>query len=507
MKKWKRQKKDKPENTSKNTVKKEETKTSAFMMMLEWLTKPSKKLKLNRQILVVAYTFSFLFIALMGFLAYYVAVDSKKDIVSSYNPRKDIYTQKIKKGEMKTADGKTIAKSVKLSDGSYERSYPFDHLFAQVVGYDINGKSGLESSANYYLYSSNINVLDKVVNELKNEKNPGDTVTTTLNYTLQKAASDALGNRKGAVVVMEPATGKILAMVSKPDYDPNHLKTLWNTLSKKNDSALLNRATQGLYPPGSTFKIVTALEYMREHSDWRQFSYQCRGTTIVDNVNIKCAGRTAHGRLDLAGAMAHSCNCAFVTMASDLNPASFRETANQLLFNQKMPIALEYSKSQFVLDKNSEKSAMPQTAIGQGDTLISPLLNCMIISAVANNGVMMTPYLVDKVESADGRLITKTSPSEYKRVMKEKEASSLEKMLKQVVTSGTASALSGLEHSYAGKTGTAEHGSNDQAHAWFVGYSPVEDPEIAVCVIVEDGGSGSGVAVPVAKQIFTAYYD
>ena len=160
-----------------------------------------------------------------------------------------------------------------------------------------------------------------------------------------------------------------------------------------------------------------------------------------------------------------------------------------------------------MLDGKSEKSEMPQTAIGQGKTLITPLLNCMIISAVANGGVMMSPYVLDHVESYDGNMVKKFTPTIYKEVMTEKEANTLEKMLVGVVEGGTGSALAGLKHTYAGKTGTAEHDEKGNAHAWFVGYSNVKKPDIAICVLVENGASGSGVAVPIAKQVFTTYYN
>lgn len=499
MKKMKEQSTKKTESSNKQH--------GVVYSILNWLAKPSEKLRLNRQILVVAYFFAFLFVALIVYIGYYVAVPGKEDVTSPYNPRQNLFSDRIIKGDLKTADGKTIAKSVKAGENKYIRSYPANNMFAQVVGYDIYGKAGLESSANYYMYSSHSNILERVLNDLKDEKNMGDTVYTTLDYDLQQSAYNALGNYKGAVVVMEPDTGKILAMVSKPDYNPNQIADNWERLNQDENSALLNRATQGLYPPGSTFKVVTALEYMRETTKWKKFSYTCQGTTRINSVNIKCAGKTAHGQENLYGAMAHSCNCAFVTLAADLNFASYRETAESLLLNKKLPINLEYSKSRFYLSKDSQKNEMPQTAIGQGDTLMTPLLNCMIISAVANDGVMMTPYLTDHVESYDGNFVKKFTPSAYKEVMTEEEAENLKDMLVDVVEEGTATALSGLAHTYAGKTGSAEHAENQSPHAWFIGFSPVKNPQIAVCVIAEDGGSGSGVAVPIAKQIFTTYYE
>lgn len=498
---------EKPKRKEKGAKERKDRKEGFLYTCLSWLVRPAKQLRLNRQILVVAYFFAFLFVALMGYITYYVAIPGKEDATSSYNPRKNIFSERMIKGEIKTADDKTIAKSVKSGKDDYSRSYPAERMFAHVVGYDLYGKSGLEASANYYLYRSHSNVFGRIINDLRDEKNQGDTVYSTLDYDLQQTAYNALGGYKGAVVVMEPQTGKILAMVSKPDFNPNAISENYEMLNKDEDSALLNRATQGLYPPGSTFKIVTALEYIRENPKWKKFSYTCEGTTTIDHVRIKCAGNTAHGRVDLYGAMAHSCNNTFVTLASGLDFASFRKTAEQLQLNQKLPINLEYSKSRFVLDGKSPASEMPQTSIGQGDTLMTPLLNCMIVSSIANDGVMMTPYLTDYVESSDGKLVKKFTPSIYKEVMTENEAEELTKLLVKVVKEGSASTLSGLRHSYAGKTGSAEHQEGRNTHAWFVGFSPVKNPKIAVCVIAEDAGSGSSVAVPIAKKIFTTYYE
>ena len=317
-------------NTVEEDDKQKKEKKSRIYRLFEWMARPAKKLRVNRQILVVAYVFAFLFLALMGYMVYYVGVKSQDDIVSSYNPRKNLFRDKVIKGDLETADGKVIAKSIKTGE-DYVRQYPYDNLFAHIGGYDIYGKSGLESSANYYMYTSNANLLERAVKNLKNEKNRGDTAVSTIRYDLQKAAYDALGNRKGAVVVMEPSTGKVLAMVSKPDFNPNYLEQNWKQLLKDEDSTMLNRATQGLYPPGSTFKIITALEYIRENKNWKKFQYQCSGTTVVDDISIRCAGKTAHGKENLYQAMADSCNCAFVTLASGLNCGSFRKTAETML--------------------------------------------------------------------------------------------------------------------------------------------------------------------------------
>lgn len=189
---------------------------------------------------------------MMGYFAYFQFVKSEDFINSPYNKRQDLFARKVTRGEIISADGRILAETITDTDGTETRYYPYANMFAHVVGFSTNGKSGLESIANFNLLRSHTMTLEKVVNELQGEKNIGDNVVTTLNYDLQDTAYEALGKYDGAIVVMEPSTGKILAMVSKPDYDPNNIAEDWDELTAEDSesSVLLNRATQGLYPPG-----------------------------------------------------------------------------------------------------------------------------------------------------------------------------------------------------------------------------------------------------------------
>ena len=216
-----------------------------------------------------------------------------------------------------------------------------------------------------------------------------------------------------------------------------------------------------------------------------------------------------HGQEDFASAFAHSCNSAFAQIGVDLNRSEYVETVKGLLFNTQLPIDLPYRKCNFDLEANSADALTMQTAIGQGDTLVSPMYMAMLTSAVANGGNLMTPYLVEKIESYTGTTVKSYTPKIYKKLMTTQEASKLTELMTGVVESGTGSALSGRGYTAAGKTGTAEHGdvSSTTPHAWFVGFSNVEDPDIVVSVIAEESGSGSEVAVPIAQKIFDAYYN
>ena len=405
-----------------------------------------------------------------------------------------------------SSDGEILAQTNVSDDGTEERSYPYSNIFAHVVGYDTNGKSGLESEANFQLLSSHEFFLTQIKNEFMGAKNVGDTVVSTLNADLQTTAYNSLGDRRGAVVVIQPSTGKILTMVSKPDFDPNTIAANWEQLvNDETNSSLLNRATMGQYPPGSTFKIVTALTYLRQHGTFNGFSYDCQGSITKEDHTIQCYGGTVHGQEDFYAAFAKSCNCAFAEMGTQLGGAALLKTSEDLLFNQKLPLR-SYRKSSFTLNGSSGVPLTMQTAIGQGNTLVSPMHMALITSSIANGGVLMKPYLIDKVQNHAGDEVDTTEPEAYKRLMTDNEASLLGELMKGVVQNGTASSLNGRGYTVAGKTGSAEYNESGASHSWFVGYSNVDNPDIVVSVIVEDGGTGSEAAVPIAADVFDAYY-
>lgn len=460
----------------------------------------------NREYSFVSWFFVLIFVSLIGYVVYFNAVKSEDFINSPYNTRQDTFSDRVVRGAIQSSDGQVLAQTNVYEDGTEERVYPYENIFAHVVGYDSNGKSGLESEANFQLLTSNQFFLDQMKNELRGSKNMGDTVVSTLNASLQATAYNALGDRRGAVVAIEPSTGKILVEVSKPDFDPNTIAENWDWLvSDENNSSLLNRATNGAYPPGSTFKVIMALDYFRSKGSFEGYSYLCQGSITLDEHTISCYNGTVHGQEDFYSAFASSCNCAFADMGSNMGAASMRKTAEELLFNKKLPLP-SYKKSSFTLEKNSPVPLIMQTAIGQGNTLVSPMHMALITSAIANGGVLMKPYLIDQVKSSDGEVIKTTEPEVYKKLMTINEANLLGKLMKKVVESGTASALSGRGYTAAGKTGSAEFDENGSSHSWFIGYSNVDNPDLAVAVIVENGGTGSQAAVPIAGEIFDAYY-
>lgn len=463
----------------------------------------------NREILVVTYIFIGLFVMLLANFSYFLFADSKTVINNTYNKRQDLLAERVIRGQILGNNGEVLAQTIEDDEGNSKRVYPYKDLFVHVVGRFDKGKTGIELSENFNLLTSNANPIEKIFNELSEKKNVGDNIVTTLDVELQKVAYNALGNHKGAVVVLEPSTGKILAMVSKPDYDPNQITSLWNDLvdDSDNNSALINRATQGLYPPGSTFKIVTALQYMRENPNYKKFKYTCTGSFTVGDMRINCYNNKVHGTVDLETAFAKSCNATFAAIGTELNKKSWLSTSESLLFNSNLPLPFPYKNSSFTLNSSSEDKLTAQTAIGQGNTLITPMHNLLLVSAIANGGTLMKPYVVDHIENYAGNVVSKNMPSTYGNLMTAKEAQALTEMMVDVVKDGTGYKLSSNKYQAAGKTGSAEYDSGKSSHAWFVGFAPSDNPQIAVSVIVEGAGTGSDYAVPIAKKIMDTYFN
>ena len=469
---------------------------------------PKQKRIRNKEFTRITYVFVSLFLVMMGYIVYFNAVKSKDVINSPYNKRQEAFADRVVRGNILDQSGNVLAKTEVGKDGSETRVYPYGPMYAHVVGYDSFGGAGLELTENFSLVNSNAFILERIMNDFKDQKNIGDNIVTTLDTDVQRAAYQALGDNKGAVFVMEASTGKVLAMVSGSSFDPNTLADTWSTLNSDNEnSPLLNRAMQGLYAPGSTFKIITALEYMREHSDYQNYTYDCSGEIEHQGTVIHCFNGTVHGHQTLADSFANSCNASFCNIGLMLDRNAYRETAEKLLFNKKLPNLLSYSKSKFSVTKQTTDAELMMTAMGQGETVVSPYHMALITAAAANGGTLMEPYLVDEIVNHTGTRVKKNMPKKYKTLMTSEEAAQLKEYMEGVVSYGTGTLLSGESYSAAGKTGTAEYSSDkNKSHSWFVGFSNVENPELVVSVVVE-GADNTGVkAVPIAKAVLDAYY-
>ena len=461
----------------------------------------------------MTYVMVLVFMGMFGYIIYFMFHDSETVVANSSNQRQDTFEAYVIRGDIRTSDGQVVATTLVDEEGNETRNYPYGSLFAHTVGYSNYGGSGLELSSSFDLLTSHVDVGGKVINELNENKNPGDTVVTTLDTRLQQAAANALGGCTGAVVVLEATTSRVLAMYSNPTFDPNDMDNVWeyaHSAEYSGDAILLNRASQGLYAPGSTFKVITAMEYIREHpDDYQNYYYNCEGSGIYSSVKIHCIGSTVHGGLDLTGSLANSCNTSFSNIGvNEIDLGGLCELTDKLLFNKELPYDGQHSKSRFALTKDSETYEIPQTVIGQGDTLISPLHNALIMQSIANGGIMMKPMLVDRIENVDGFVISTNKPKSYGAVLEPELTQKIIPLLEAVCTQGTASYyMASKPYTTAGKTGTAEYDDYGNCNSWFVGYSNVENPDIVVSVIVEDYNINNLSATYVASQVMDAYYN
>ncbi|MCR5251403.1 MAG: FtsW/RodA/SpoVE family cell cycle protein [Lachnospiraceae bacterium] len=467
--------------------------------------------KQSRCIFVNGLLYSFLYLFMFVNIVCFVIKNGDEAMVNPYNSKRmAILEQDNRRGTIYAQDGTVLAESSVAADGTETRNYPFGASFAHVVGYSVNGGLGVERQMQKYLITSDISLGDKMQNGLMRMKNPGNNVYTTLDPDLQKLAYESMGNYRGAVVVSEAGSGKILAMVSKPAFDPNDVVAIWDDLLADEETGrLVNRSSQGQYPPGSTFKIITALEYIRENpQDYKDYRFECSGHFSKDGGSIQCYHGTVHGDVDLTESFAGSCNSSFANIGTLLDRSRFGETLLGLHFNEDLGLQLESNPSRISMRSDLSTEDVMQTAIGQSETLMSPLHLNMITLAIANGGEMMKPYVIDRVTTADGAVIKRYEPVSMGTVLSASENAVMKDLMAAVVDHGTGKRLKQLPFSSAGKTGSAEFSLNkQQSHAWYTGFAPLEDPKVVVTVILENAGSGGEMAAPVAGALFSAYME
>ena len=464
----------------------------------------------KRPFTFVSYAFVLIFVALIGYIVYFQVFLKDGVLASPYNKRQDDLSTYVIRGSIFDSQGNVLASTSVDESGNETRVYPYGSLFAHTVGYYTNGKSGLESKLNYTLLTSHYNLIERVKLEFNEEKAPGDNVTTTLSVPLQQTAYAALGSYRGAVIAMDPETGEILAMVSKPDFDPNTIAADWSAIvGDPSNSQLLNRATQGLYAPGSAFKIATSLAYLKSGASVDSFSYECTGQVETEGHTIHCADGAVHGQEDLTRAFAVSCNCAFAEIGKSLGAGALISAADGLLFGKSLPCPIASSKSKITLEEDDGEFLTMETAFGQGTVVVTPYHMALITAAAANGGMLMEPYMISRIESADGTYVSETKSAEYRRLMSESEASAIYGLMRAAVTDGSANALYALTPVCAGKTGTAEFTRTDGTtgtHSWFTGTAELDGKKLVVTVLAEDSSGGAATAVPIAAQVIAAYF-
>ena len=485
---------------------------------------------MNRSLRRVALVLFVLFGALFVNLNYLQVLRADDLADDNRNTRKLIEEYEIKRGSMLVGRGQSqleIARSVETG-GRYrfERRYPEAELYAHLTGFYsiVYGRSGLEQTANELLVGDAPEAFARNLSSfLSGEERQGDDIVLTIDPEVQEAARDALDGRQGAVVALDPTTGGVLAAYANPTYNPNQLSTFDREAAtsywESSEEERRNRALRETYPPGSTFKLVTAAAALENGTrpedtfDDRQTYTPPLTTRGIPNFG----GGLCNGGADmtLIHALAVSCNTVFARLGNEVGPENLVAQAEKFGLNAEWESRLPFVPS--AIPDELDPPATAQSAIGQRDVRVTPLQMAMIAGAIANDGVLMTPQVVQRVQEFDGRVVQEfdAEPLEVGGndggvAVSPQDAEALQEMMHAVVTdgSGSGAAISGVD--VAGKTGTAQVAEGRNPTVWFVGFAPLDDPQVAVAVVVPDGGdvgaeaTGGAVAAPMARQVMEA---
>jgi peptidoglycan glycosyltransferase len=454
-----------------------------------------------------------LFAVLVGFTSRWTVFEANALRDNPKNRRELLEEQKIRRGLIRAGDGTVLARSLKQPDDSYVRTYPPGRLFSHAVGYSFvrQGRAGLERFYDDDLSGRN-SELGSLLDRLSGSQQEGDNLVTSLDPAAQRVALQQLGGRKGAVVALDPRTGAIRVMASVPGYDPNTVKDQqqFSALNRDKDAPLLNRNTQAGYPPGSTFKVVTAIAAIDSGRYTPDSRISGRNGKRISGVPLNNDQGESFGDITLTEALTHSVNTVFGEVGEKVGKATMKKYMDRLGFGA--PVEVDLPRDERAASGERQRGRIiPATngavdvgrmAIGQDKLTVTPLQMAMVASAVANSGKLMKPHLGDRIVDRDGRTVDRIQPEEMSQVMSADTASKVGAMMDQVVKegTGTAAALEGID--VAGKTGTAEvdHGCPNQL--WFIAFAPAQDPRVAIAATVECGtGFGGTVAAPIAKAV------
>lgn len=461
------------------------------------------KPKERQRILILLSGLICLSLSLILFLTYFLIFKADTVKKHSANRRGWIQEAKIQRGTIFDRNLDVIAYS-KGEEGNYRRFYNYPRIYSHIVGYanPSLGKGGLELSYNDELLNKNgFSNFSDFKNFLQSQK-LGNNLNLTIDTKLQNYTHEVLKETesKCAAVVMNPKTGEIYSMVSLPDFDASTIVEDWSDISASSDGPLVNRVTQGLYPPGSTFKIITSVGILENPSIDQ--SYEDEGTQTINGRVFKNANsERKYGEINLKTAFSQSLNTYFVSKGVELGARPLGNVADRFMFNKEVDFDLSLKKSVFNYSKSLDNTQVAASSIGQGKVLATPLEMAMVASTIANDGKMMQPYLVSEVESPSGSIIEKHEPTVLSEATSQEVASQVKDLMIDVVRNGNGSRAYSRGLKIAGKTGTAEN-SSGRSHAWFVGFAPATDPKFAVAIIVEESeGYGGTVAAPIARQL------
>lgn len=421
-------------------------------------------------------------------------------VANPHNPRISSQKRHVVMGTVTDRDGTVLAYTDERGERRYHGSRTTRMAVSQVIG-DSGGKvsTGVDTFHAQYLLGFKAGVFERLADAFTGTPQRGDDLQLTISERLTRYISEEFPEgKRGAAVMLNYRTGEVLAMVSMPQFDPTDVE---RALGDDVAGALINRVTQGLYPPGSTFKIVTMASALENLPDLQDFAFDCTGYYPVGHYSV--TENNAHGVQTLSEAFVRSCNTTFAALSQDLGYSMLGETAQKMGFNENFMFGdmIVYNSSYPIDDLSPEDLAW--SSIGQGRVLASPMHMALIASTIANGGVFREPRLLSRITTAQGGQRPLPAAETGRRMLSESAAAQIEKDMVRVVKSGTGTrAALGNGYVVAGKTGTAE-ASNDKSvepHAWFVGYITNDNAPYAICVLVENGGSGGSVAAPLARK-------
>jgi penicillin-binding protein A len=479
----------------------------------------------NRQIVKLFSFFVVLFAVLIGFTSYWSVFQAEALKEKSANKRPLLEQQRIERGRILAADGTVLARSVAKGRGDslrYVRRYPEGALYGHPIGYSFvrEGDSEFEQFHNDELVGEG-SELGSILEELQGEQQEGNDVVTNIDPEAQRVALAALEAQGfGAVVAIEPSSGRVRVLASNPPYDPNRVSTELTELNENTlESPLLDRATQGQYPPGSTFKVVTAAAGLDSGAITPETTIDAPGTIEVQGQPLSNDFNQDFGPIALDAALTNSVNTWFAQLGEQLGAETMFEYMDRFGFGSTPAIDLPsdqvYRSGVFEESEllgRGDPVDIARVAFGQERLAVTPLQMAEVAAAVANGGSLMKPQIWSRVVDPDGRVVEQLDPSQYSRPIDEQSAAELTTAMEGVVREGTGTnaAISGI--AVAGKTGTAETpfnetcgGGSDENQAWFIGFAPADDPQIAIAATVEcTTAFGGDVAAPIFREVAEA---
>jgi len=459
-----------------------------------------------------------LFASLIAMLGYRQIIQAQDLADNPQNTRKVFAQMRIERGLILASDKIELAKNHK-EDDLYYRVYPTGDMVPHLVGYSnpTYGQVGLEHSQNSYLTGTADEVeMVNLIDTLTGKQKRGADLKLTIDPGVQRTALGELQKlgKRGAVVVIEVKTGAVVAMASNPTYDPSELDANWVPLNADPNAPLLNRATQGLYTPGSTFKIITTAAALESGAFTPQSRFRDdKGTVDIYGFTVHNYRPEPFGEHNLVEAFSQSINTTFAQVGDQLGKDKLIDTMEDFGFYEKPPFDLpadevatsgRYENGELLKPGDSmDRTQVASMAFGQEQLLVTPLQMALVAASIANGGKMMKPYSVDSVSDYNGTIVHQASPDVWKTPLPPDTADDLKDMMVKVVNEGTGSKAKTSKVQIAAKTGTAEV-TGSGPNAWFIGFAPAENPRYAIAVVVEDSDAGGGIAGPVMRETLLA---